>query len=716
MLSKFYPFRKILCLALFFSCLLLHSARAQTYANSQTNGVTGLCLLCGVTTPENAVNSNPDDFSTFNISVGLLGVTVYQTLIFPSGSTAGCDSLVIGVGSGNSLLSVNLVGGVTVQTFNGAVANNDAHVVDTSNFRSWGNNRGEIRLKPAASFDRVKVTLSSSLVGLLNALQLYYAYRKPALPPPVMADTIQLCKGDTAAIAASVPAGTTVHWYNAPTGGTLLYTGASYKVSPAVTTTYYADAALSGCTSARKSTTVKVNPKPANPEFSVTPSIICSSIGIGVANYTPDVYYNVRTVYTGIDGLLLDSSFTVPNSDTVVVRDLGAYLNVTVNLYIQAVNKITGCRSDTVMQTMIFGAHGTYADVDTNNVTICKGDSITLHAYGHGQAGNTVLNIRWYSVPTGGTELHRGQYFTVAPPDTTNYYVVPGYYCEYPRRTKVTVNVRKLPEPVFSVPQGMTCGVTKIKIQNYQPGYSYNVRVRFRYSPQILHDTSFFVPRTDTFSTPPFLPPLPAAVDIWVQAVDSITGCRSDSAYRRMNTDGYAQKPSVTSDSVIICRGDSVVLHAFAPIYTLARIRWYDVPTGGSRLFTGGDYKVSPQNTTVYYAAAGYGCEYPERTPVKVVVTPCVRQVSARLQKDITLKHTLELFPNPSAGEVRLNTSKLSPGSLIIVRNIHGVEVQRSILTGNSLALSTQLANGIYFIEIRNGVNEVYRGRVVLKR
>ncbi|MBC9911922.1 T9SS type A sorting domain-containing protein [Chitinophaga varians] len=716
MLSKFYTFSRILCLSLLFSCLWLHSALAQTYANSQANGVTGLCLLCGVTNPDNAINSSLSDYSTFNISVGLLGVTVYQTLIFPSGGAAGCDSLVIGVGSNNPLLSVNLVAGVTVQTFNGAVANNDAHVVDTSNFRSWGNNRGEIILKPAASFDRVKVTLSSSLVGLLNTLQLYYAYRKPALPPPVLPDTVQLCKGDTAAMTASVPVGTTVHWYNAPTGGTLLYTGASYKVSPAVTTTYYADAALNGCTSTRKSVTVKVNPKPANPEFSVTPSIICSSIGIGVSNHTPDVYYHVRTVYTGIDGLLLDSSFIVPTGDTVPVRDLGAYLNVTVNLYIQAVNKITGCRSDTVMQTMIFGAHGTYADVDINNVTICKGDSITLHAYGHGQAGNTLLNIRWYSVPTGGTELHRGQYFTVAPPDTTNYYVVPGYYCEYPVRTKVTVNVRKLPDPVYAVPQGMVCGVTKIKVQNYQPGYSYNVRVRFRYSPQILLDTSFFVSHADTFSTPSFLPPLPAAVDIWVQALDSVTGCRSDSAYRRMNMDGYAQKPSVTTDSVIICRGDSVVLHAFAPIYTQSRIRWYDVPTGGNRLYTGGDYKVSPPQTMVYYAAAGYGCEFPERTPVTVIVNPCVQRQSAGLQQNKTLTHTLELFPNPSSGEVRLNANKMPAGSLMIVRNIHGVEVQRNILTGNSLMLLPQLANGVYFIEIRSGVNEVYRGRVVLRR
>nr|WP_295864752.1 T9SS type A sorting domain-containing protein [uncultured Chitinophaga sp.] len=714
MLSKFYTLKKLLYLPLFFICLFAHSARAQTYANSQTNGVTGLCLLCGVTNPDNAVNSNLNDYSTFNISVGLLGVSVYQTLNFPAGSTAGCDSLVIGIGSANGILSLNLVGGITVQTFNGAVANNDAHVADSSNFRPWGNNRGEIILKPAGAFDRVKVTLSSSLVGLLNAFQVYYAYRKPALPPPALPDSVNLCSGDTASLATVAPAGTTVRWYNAPTGGTLLYTGATYKVSPAATADYYAEAVLNGCTSTRKKVTVIVHPKPANPVFSVTPSIVCNTTGIGIDNYTPDVYYNVRAVYTGIDGLLLDSSYTVMNGDTVVVRDLNAYLNVTVNLYIQAVNKVTGCRSDTVMQTMILGAHGTYADAVPVNVTICKGDSVTLYAYGHGQETNPLLNIRWYSVPTGGVELHRGKYFKVGPLDTTHYYVVPGYHCEYLQRTKVTVNVRKLPDPVYSVPQGMTCGATRIKVQNYQPGYSYRVRVKFRYTTQLLLDTAYLVPNTDTFFVPGYPTPLPAAVDIWVQAVDSITGCRSDSVYRRMNTDGYAAQPKVTTDSVVICRGDSVVLHAFDPVYTQSRIRWYNVPSGGSRLYTGSDYKVSPQSTTVYYAAGGYGCEYPVRTPVTVVVNQCLQQ--AHVLRKTPLKHTLELFPNPSAGLVRLNIDKLLPGSVLILRNVHGVEVQREVLTGNNFLITPRLSDGVYFIEIRNNNHEVYTGRVVLKR
>ncbi|MBC9932194.1 T9SS type A sorting domain-containing protein [Chitinophaga qingshengii] len=709
--KKFY----FLYLILLLCSTLLQRTQAQVYANSQTNGVTGLCLLCGVTNADNAVNTNLNDYSTYNISVGLLGVTVYQTLIFPSGSTAGCDSLVIGIGSDNAVLSVNLVGGLTVQTFNGTTANNDAHVVDSTNFRAWGNNRGEIVLRPSAAFDRVKVTLSSSLVGLLTSFHLYGAYRKPAIAPPVpVLDTLHLCKGDTTFVVASGSAGTTVKWYNAPTGGTLLYTGSIYMVSPVVSTDYYAEASANGCTSLRSVVNVHVHPKPADPAFKVHLGDLCNTAAIPVTNYTPDVFYKVHTFYYDFDGPILDTSFIVTNTDTVIVRDINSYFNANVDIEIQAVNKYTGCASNVVKQTMVFGAHSTYADVDTSQVTICKGDSVTLHAWAHGQPGNTLIHLRWYDKPTGGTLLYTGQYFRVSPADTTDYYVTPAYYCENLIRTKVRVNVRKLPLPIYDVPQGPTCGVINIRIKNYQPGYSYRARFRFRYSPQILLDTSFVVSHTDIISTPVFYPPLPAVTDVYIQAVDSLTGCRSDTAYNLIHTDGYAGKPQVDTNLVSICRGDSATLHGFVPVYTLARIRWYTTPTGGIPVYVGNYFKVSPQSTTTYYIGAGYGCEYPERTPVTIVVNQCYQQAVVLSQQP--LKHSLELYPNPTTGEIRLQLDKSMPGSELIIRNLQGVEVQRSILRDNRLVLSSKLTNGIYFIEIRTGAREVYTGRVVLKR
>ncbi|MBC9915541.1 T9SS type A sorting domain-containing protein [Chitinophaga varians] len=176
---KFYLFQLILSLV----CILPLGTKAQTYANAQTNGVTGLCILCGVLNPGNAVNTNYNDYSSFAITAGLLGVTVQQTLIFPAASTTGCDSLVISIGSGSTLLSANLFRGVTVQTFNGNTANNDALIVDSSILRLLqGNTRAEVLLHPRQTFDRVKITLSSSLLGLLDDFRVYYAYYHNGTP------------------------------------------------------------------------------------------------------------------------------------------------------------------------------------------------------------------------------------------------------------------------------------------------------------------------------------------------------------------------------------------------------------------------------------------------------------------------------------------------------------------------------------------------------
>ena len=142
-MTKFYNTAKRRWLLFLLLSFLPGKLYAQVYANSQTNGVTGICLLCGVSNPDNPINNgNLNDYSTFNITVGLLGVTVYQTLIFPAASTTGCDSLIIGIGSGNTALSVNLLAGLTVQTFNGSVVNNDAQTVDSTHLRLQGNSRG----------------------------------------------------------------------------------------------------------------------------------------------------------------------------------------------------------------------------------------------------------------------------------------------------------------------------------------------------------------------------------------------------------------------------------------------------------------------------------------------------------------------------------------------------------------------------------------------
>ncbi|MEN3324505.1 T9SS type B sorting domain-containing protein [Mariniflexile soesokkakense] len=80
--------------------------------------------------------------------------------------------------------------------------------------------------------------------------------------------------GTGSGILSAIGSAGIVNWYDAPIGGTLLYTGTSYTVSVLATTTYYVEASLNGCASARTPVTMEVFPVP---EFEVLnfPVVYC---------------------------------------------------------------------------------------------------------------------------------------------------------------------------------------------------------------------------------------------------------------------------------------------------------------------------------------------------------------------------------------------------------------------------------------------------------
>ncbi|MCW3464424.1 Ig-like domain-containing protein [Chitinophaga nivalis] len=711
--NKFYLFRKIISCVILLLCLPGIHTYAQVYANSQSNGVTGICLLCGVSNPDNAVNNaNLTDFSTLRITAGLLGVTVYQTLIFPSGSSIGCDSLIVSVGSSSTVLSVGLLAGVTVQTFNGATPNNDLQAVGTGNLRLLSYNRGEIILKPANVFDRVKIILNSNVIGLLTALDLYYAQRKSAIPPPVAPDSTAICQGSGTTLTATGISGATIRWYNAANGGTVLFTGNNYPVNPAVTTVYYAAAEVGNCQSSRKAVKVVVHPRPANPAYTLPQGALCGTVSVPITNHINGLNYNVYVFYK-FPNKSADTAFTVINRNTLSIPDPNGFQHAQTEVYVQAVNPITGCVSDTVHKTYVLGGHSTIPDVDADSVVICKYDSTTLHGF---TPLSTFSTIRWYTAPVGGTLLHTGNFYKVSPDTTTTYYASGAIVCEYPVRRAVKVIVRKLPDPDYTVPSGMLCGFPVLPVHNHQPGFNYNVRLV--YTPIFgsgTFDTSFVVINSNNIPTPYYINEAPAVVDVYVQATDPLTGCRSDKVQMVFTTGGYSRQPSADADTVTICRGDSATLHAFSAVSNTPTIRWYNAPNGGTLLHTGNYYKVSPPAGTTYYASAAYECEHPLRKAVRVQVNNCLGQTvstAATISKTPTVKQ-LKLFPNPTQGMLKLYEEKELTGSIIIIKNIAGFEVQRGVFSNDTFYLSAHLAPGIYFVQVITKAGTVHMAKII---
>jgi gliding motility-associated-like protein len=98
----------------------------------------------------------------------------------------------------------------------------------------------------------------------------------PAVPTVAPAG---ICTGNTATLTATAPGGTYT-WYDSLSGGTLLYTGASFTTAVLTsTTTYYVQTTVAGCASPRTAVTVTVNPIPV---ADIVPDVSAGCAGLVV--------------------------------------------------------------------------------------------------------------------------------------------------------------------------------------------------------------------------------------------------------------------------------------------------------------------------------------------------------------------------------------------------------------------------------------------------
>jgi len=252
----------------------------------------------------------------------------------------------------------------------------------------------------------------------------------PSAPQPI------ICAGSVATLTATLPGGT-FQWYDAPTGGNLLFTGDNF-VTPALTTTttYYVQATLSGCTSARAAVKVTVNPVVAAPTVSNT--TICSG-NSATLNAT-----GINGNYTWYDA---PTGGNVLSSAQVFVT--GA-LTATTTYYVQ-VTSLTGCTSALAPVTVTVNQTPS-TPVITTPAAVCPGSKVTL------TASSSVGTLNWYNVATGGTPLATGSSYTTDP-----LYQNATYYAESINssctsgRVPVTVNVISVKNPPFQYPTATVC-------------------------------------------------------------------------------------------------------------------------------------------------------------------------------------------------------------------------------------------------------------------
>jgi len=245
-----------------------------------------------------------------------------------------------------------------------------------------------------------------------------------ATPAAPTAMGVTVCSGSSATLTATNPGGN-YQWYDSPTGGNLVATGATF-VTPLLTSnrTYYVQTTLASCTSTRTAVTVTVNAIPAAPTASGT--TICSgqtatllATGAGGSSFG---WYDAAS-----GGTLLAS--TASYTTTALTSNT--------TYYVQATNGgCTGPRTAVTVTVNPIPANPTIA-----GASICSGNATTLTATAPG--GNYV----WWNAPTLGTSIGTGiAYNTGTLTSTTTYYVettVNG--CTSAGRTAVTVTVNPTP-------------------------------------------------------------------------------------------------------------------------------------------------------------------------------------------------------------------------------------------------------------------------------
>ncbi|HEY4327019.1 MAG TPA: PKD-like domain-containing protein [Mucilaginibacter sp.] len=255
---------------------------------------------------------------------------------------------------------------------------------------------------------------------------------KPAPTTPSVSGSI-ICPGSVTTLTVASQAGNFL-WYDAPTGGNLLSTGASFT-TPALTanTTYYVQNVLSGCTGVRAAVTVQV--------LSIVPppvvknmSVCYSSLAVLIASGSTGNYYWYDSA-TGGNFLSSGNIYVTPP----LMADVTFYVEAGVN----------GCTSARVPVTVT--VNPLPSPIVVNGISVCDGASAGLTATGSGV-------IQWYDTPVGGNPLATGNTFNTPPlsANTSYFLQYAGEKC-FCMRTPVTVTINPVAHPYFQYSSGTFC-------------------------------------------------------------------------------------------------------------------------------------------------------------------------------------------------------------------------------------------------------------------
>ncbi len=578
------------------------------FANSQTNSVNGVCLLCSVNNPDNAVDNDTTNFANLQVGVGAVGGNVTQVLNFGSLAAAG-DTVKLRFAFPTGLADVSVLSAIKITSYNGATSNNDTKTLDPSGIRVillGGTNDRIALFAPGGAYDRIEIRLESGIATALVNMNIYYANRVLS-SPTVTADNTMICAGSKATLTATASDSATIRWYTVPVGGTPVFTGKVFT-TPALTaiTTYYAESyrASTNCANpVRTSVTIQVLPVPATPAIVKGDTAVCPGNTAVLIAQPQDAGTTIRWFASAAGGTPLSTG----NSYST-----GALTTTTV-FYAEAYNGTCGSATR-VPVTVTVGSAPPDPVLESNNLAICAGSTATLRV-----TSNTAgVAINWYTVQSGGSPAGNGPTFTTPALSSTAIYYVQasnpiGGCPSASGRIQATVNVNAVPAvPVLTDNVKTTCRnqSATLSVKDPVPGITYN----WYDAPAggTLRGTGA------TFTTP-------ALTDTATYFVEAVAAGNCTSAGRAVAAVSVIAKldpPAVESANVTVCRGTQATLKVMNPLAGVT-YNWYDAP-GGNKLFTGATFTTGAMvSAATYYveAVGNGGCTSTGMTAVNIQVT-----------------------------------------------------------------------------------------------
>lgn len=466
------------------------------------------------------------------------------------------------------------------------------------------------------------------------------------LPAAPTGAGIETCHNTTGTVSASsTTAGSTISWYDASTGGTLLQaTSASYTTptlsapGPGTSTyTYYAESTISpGCNSAtRGAVTVTVNPLPAEPTFASPAASVCANTSATITPTGPaGVTFKWYTYNLTSTGALLT---TGPTYTTPTLSNTSTTADATISYHATATDA-KGCVSATRGKAYVTIKALPAVPATTTAVFTCENTAKSISA-----VNSTGDQIDWWDASTGGTNLITNSTYTTpslaaAPPTHTySYYASAfrnGCYSASRAKQDVTVIIR----PVLADPADKALCSNNSVAQLFSASPSAAATLNWTSIPG---SGIGFASGTGTGTGPASGSTIN---DILTNSGPSATITYTVNSTTTASGLGVTAKPACAGNGITyvvtvnplplapavndtaICNGATATLSAI-PVSGESRT-WYSTATGGAALASGTDVFVpspAPNSTRSYFVNSTIsvtGCATTARKQVVVTVNP----------------------------------------------------------------------------------------------